>query len=355
MPRFIKKRKEEIGLSPDALQFRGTKKMEKILISVIDYDQNDFAEYELKSVKEAAEFRDSPSTTWINIDGVHDNNLMQEIADIYNIDTVILDDVMNTGLRPKMDEEDNLIFISLKMLHLQEQEEMVDYEQVSLIILPHVLITFQERRGDIFEPVRDRIRKKKPRMIGSGSDYLAFALLDVVIDQYIMILTVFGEKIEIMEDKGISQQNEVSLLDDISSYKKELSYLARNIKPVRELITNLAKSDSELIDDNTFIHLNELKNNINHAAELIDNYREILTDQLNIYHTTASSKLNDIIKFLTIFSVIFIPLTFIAGIYGTNFDNLPELHFKYGYYYMWGLMIILAGLMLYFFRRKKWF
>ena len=356
MPRrFIFKLKEEIGLPPGALHFRGVKKMEKPLIRVIDYDGSKIEEFRFETIGQLAKFRDTPTTTWINIDGIHDKKIMEEICNGFNLDTVLMDDVMNTGIRPKIVEKDDQIFISVKMLYLDESGEKVNYEQLSLFVTQHVLLTFQERKGDFFEPVRNRLRQMRKRIVEAGPDYLAFALLDVVIDNYIYILSAFGDKIELLEETGFLKDAKEEILDTIFRYKKELSYLAKNIRPVRELILSFAKSDSELIDDNTEFHLSELKNNINHVVELLDSYREILSDQLNIYHTTASSKLNDKMKFLTIFSVIFIPLTFIAGIYGTNFDNIPELHFKYSYFIMWGVMVFLAVVMLLFFRRKKWF
>ncbi|MBN1821570.1 MAG: magnesium/cobalt transporter CorA [Prolixibacteraceae bacterium] len=355
IPRFISKKKEEIGLPPGALHFRGVKRMEKSLIRAIDYSTDTLQEYQFETVDELIKFRDTPTTTWINIDGVHDNELMQKLADCFKIDPVILDDVMNTGIRPKIVEQDDFIFISVKMLVMDETGEKVNYEQLSLIITPSVLLTFQERKGDFFEPVRNRLRQMRKRIVDSGPDYLAFALLDIVIDNYIFILSAFGDKIEILEEKGLLEKSDSEVLDIIFRYKKELSYLVKNIKPVRELILAFSKSDSDLISEKTFFHITELRNNIHHATELLDNYREILSDQLNIYHTTASSKLNDKMKFLTIFSVIFIPLTFIAGVYGTNFDNLPELHFKYSYFIMWGIMVLLAVTMMIFFKRKKWF
>jgi magnesium transporter len=355
MARFIGKKKEEIGLSPGALHFRGVQKMEKPMIRVIDYNQDTVSEYRFNTVQEILKFKETETTTWINIDGIHDRQVMQEIAEGFAIDTVILDDVMNTGLRPVFKEHDNAVFVSLKMLNPGHPEEGIVYEQLSLIITPRVLLSFQERKGDFFEAVRNRIRQKKKRMVEAGPDYLAFALMDVVIDHYIMVLSNFGENIETLDEDELETGSERDVLDTIFRYKKEISFLAKNMKPARELILAFAKSDSDLITPETFFHLAELKNNINHVTEMVENYREVLTDQLNVYHTTASSRLNDKMKFLTIFSVIFIPLTFIAGIYGTNFDYLPELHFKYSYFIMWGAMVVLALLMLMFFKRKKWF
>jgi magnesium transporter len=355
MPRHIRKSKEEIGLGPDALHFRGIKKMDNPFIWAIDFNSEQLTEVELKSIDEAFRFKNSPTTTWLNIDGVNDKKLMLEIASGFGIDEIILDDVMNTDTRPKMVEHDDSIFISLKMLRLDETGEKVDYDQLSLIITPTILFSFQEEKNNFFEPVRERIRKQRKRIIASGTDYLAFALLDMVIDNYILILSDFGEKIERLEEKSLLVETDHEILELISNYKKELSYLSKNIRPVREMMLVFSKTESELINEGTFINLNELYNNTSHATDLLENYREILTDQLNIYHTTTSHKLNDTMKFLTIFSVIFIPLTFIVGVYGTNFEYLPELHFKNGYFVMWGIMIALTAFMLYFFKKKKWF
>ena len=257
-------------------------------------------------------------------------------------------------MRPKVQEYDNCIFISIKMLRQDQETDLLIVENLSLIITKSVLISFQERKGDVFEPVRERIRKQKKRIRNSGTDYLAFALLDVVIDNYIYIIGLLGDKIETLEE-NLSEEPKQSIINEINTYKRELNFLRKNIKPAKEMILALSKMESDLIDEESDIHFKELQDNINHASDSSDSYREILSDQLNIYHTTISSKLNDIMKFLTIFSVIFIPLTFIAGIYGTNFDVLPELHYKYSYFIMLGVMVSVAIGMLIYFKKKKWF
>jgi len=240
------------------------------------------------------------------------------------------------------------------MLRIDEQTGLINVENLSLIWTNSVLISFQERKGDVFEPVRERIRKQKKRIRNAGPDYLAFALLDIVIDNYIYIISVMGEKIETLEE-SIIQDPKQSVIDQINVSKRELNFLRKNIKPAKEMILSLSKMESDLISETTYIHYKELQDNINQASDSSDSYREILSDQLNIYHTTISSKLNDIMKFLTIFSVIFIPLTFIAGIYGTNFDVVPELHYEYSYFIMWGVIITVAAGMLLYFRKRKWF
>ncbi|PKQ60231.1 magnesium and cobalt transport protein CorA [Labilibaculum filiforme] len=354
MARFIKKSKNEIGISPDELFFRGEQKIDNVLLRIIDFDANNLEENAVKTVSEVLKYQEKETVTWFNIDGIHNTDIMREIVKGFHLEQLIMADVMNTDARPKVQEYDNCIFISIKMLRHDEKTSLIQVENLSLILTEHVLITFQEKKGDVFEPVRERIRKQKKRIRHSGTDYLAFALLDIVIDNYIYIISELGEKIETLEENLLQEPKE-SVIDDINTYKRELNFLRKNIKPAREMILNLSKMESELIADSTDIHFKELQDNINQATESSDSYREILSDQLNIYHTTISSKLNDIMKFLTIFSVIFIPLTFIAGIYGTNFDVVPELHYEHSYFIMWIVMIVLAVGMLIYFKKRKWF
>jgi magnesium transporter len=354
MARFVTKHKNEIGLSPDALLFRGNKKIDYVLLRVIDFDANNLEENTVQKIEEIIKYKDKETVTWLNIDGLHNIALMEEIAQKFNLVQLILSDVLNTQARPKVQEYDNCIFLSIKMLQHDPNTNLISVENLSLILTKSVLISFQERKGDVFEPVRDRIRKQKKRIRNSGTDYLAFALLDIVIDNYIYIISLLGEKIETLEENLLLDPNQ-NVIDQINTYKRELNFLRKNIKPAKELILYLSKMDSELINESTNIHIKELQDNINQASESTDSYRDILSDQLNIYHTTISSKLNDIMKFLTIFSVIFIPLTFIAGIYGTNFDVVPELHYEYSYFIMWGIMVTVAIGMLIYFRKRKWF
>lgn len=354
MARFIKKHKREIGLAPDELLFRGDRKIEEVLIRVIDFDAEKLEENALKKVAEAIKYQDDKTVTWLNIDGLHNPIVMQEIAQGFNLDELVLANVMNTTARPTVHEYDNCLLISIKMLQLDEDTGVISVENLSMVFTKSVLISFQEKKGDVFEPIRERIRKKKKRIRNGWTDYLAFALLDIVIDNYIYILSVLGEKIEVLEENLGTQPNK-NIINKINAYKRELNFLRRNIRPAKEMLLTLSKMESEYVLESTYVHYKELLDNINQATDSSDSYREILTDQLNLYHTTISSKLNDIMKFLTIFSVIFIPLTFIAGIYGTNFDVLPELHYQYSYYIMLGIMLVLAIGMLIYFRKRKWF
>ncbi|MDO9154434.1 MAG: magnesium/cobalt transporter CorA [Paludibacter sp.] len=354
MSRFIKKKKEDIGLSPYAIVFRGQQKTDKTLMRVMDFDMNEVREFTVKSTEHTLSFKKSKSISWLNIDGLHEVTKMEEIAKIFEIPTNILSDILNPSLRPKVQEFDNGIYATLKMLQYNESKDELSVENLSLIIIDNVLISFQELPANVFDPIRERIRKHKNKIRTSGSDYLAFALLDVVVDNYIYIIGLLGDKIEDLEER-MTNYPDKNLLEEINMFKGEMNFLRKNIKPAKEMILTLAKMETEMIHTENRVHFKELQDNINEATELSDSYRDILYDQITMYHTMMSSKLNDIMRTLTVFSVIFIPLTFIVGVYGTNFEYLPELHWKHSYFVMWGAMIILVLIMLWYFKRKKWF
>ncbi|WP_340200652.1 magnesium/cobalt transporter CorA [Ascidiimonas sp. W6] len=353
MARFVKKRKEDIGLSPDDISFKGIQKMDKVLLRIVDYDEENLEENSIDKVEVIVNHQKKPTVTWFNIDGLHDAKIIEDIAEVFNFDKLVLADVMDVHTRPKAQEFSNCILLSIKMLQQDEDTERISVENLSIVLTKSVLLSFQEKRGDVFEPVRERVRNGKKRIRTGGTDYLAFALIDIVVDNYIYIIGVLGEKIETLEET-LLQEPRKSVIDEIYTYKREMNFLRKNINPAKEMILTLSKMESELINESTQIHFKELLDNISQAIDSSETYREILSDQLNIYHTTISSKLNDVMKFLTIFSVIFIPLTFIAGIYGTNFEVLPELKFEYSYFIMLGVMIFIAIAMLIYFRKRKW-
>ena len=353
MARFFKKREESKGLAPGSLVFIGDQKVETVRLRVIDYDQTELKEDALRDIAEAAEFKRTKTVTWINIDGLHDLEVMRAIGTAFDLHPLTLEDILNTGQRPKLEEFDNCLFLVLKMLRYDQEKRIVISEQLSLVLGDTFLITFQEKPGDVFEPVRERIRKRKGRIRISGIDYLAYALLDTVVDNYIYVIERLGEQIEDIEEQILARP-EPAVMENINTFKREINFLRKSIRPAREAIIQLSKLDSELINDQTMPFLKDLQDLITQAVEAIDTYRDMLSDQLNLYNSAISNRMNDVMKVLTIFAAIFIPLTFIAGIYGTNFDYLPELHFKYSYFIFWGVMIVVAVSMLAFFRRKGW-
>lgn len=353
-PKVSRKKKEDIGLSPYAVVFRGEKRMEKTFVNAMDFDLNEVREFEVTSPEQLRDLHQRTSLSWIFVNGIHDTTRLEEIASEFEIPNNILSDILNPSLRSKIEVFDKGIFVTIKLLQYHEKTDQVTIENLSLIISENTLISFREESGSVFEPIRERIRKYNNKIRTSGSDYLAFTLLDVVVDNYIYILGVLGEKIETLDDKMTTNPHK-QLLDEINIFKREINYLRKSILPAKEMILSLAKLDVDFLHDTNRLHFRELQYNINEATELSDSYREILFDQISIYHTIVSTRLNDIMRTLTIFSVIFIPLTFIVGVYGTNFDVLPELHWKNGYYIMWGVMVVIALAMLVYFSRKKWF
>ncbi|MDD3789298.1 MAG: magnesium/cobalt transporter CorA [Petrimonas sp.] len=354
MPYIPLKRKEDLGHSPYEMKFRGQRKEEEVLMTVINISSESVVTKEINDVEELRSYKDSGSITWLNIDGLHDEKLMTNVAEIFHIPSDIMSDVMDPQLRAQVEEFDEGLFISVKMLEFNEKSGQIVVDNISILVMNNMLISFQEKQGDVFDPVRDRIRKHTARFINSGVDYLAFALLDVIIDNYIYILGVYGEKVETFEEK-ITLSVDKRTLRIINVFKHELNNLRRDIKPAKEMILSLVKLDTDYISEENQTHYKELQDNINQATEMLDYYREVLYDSLDVYHSSMSTKLNDIMALLTVYSVVFIPLTFIVGVYGMNFDHMPELHTRNGYFVVWGIMIVIALAMLWYFKRKKWF
>jgi len=354
MARFLKKRGENKGQSPDTLVFIGSQKMETVQARVIDYDSTTLTEKELLEIKDGSHFKETKTVTWLNINGLHDTDLIREVGRIFELHPLVMEDILNTGQRPKIEDFDAYVFFVLKMIRFDMETETIINEQLSIVMGENFLLTFQERPGDVFEPVRERIRRQKSRIRGSGTDYLAYALLDTVVDNYMYNIELIGEKIEDLEE-GILAGYDSSVMEKINAFKQEINYLRKSIRPVREAILKITRLDSNLFHEQTLPFIKDLQDLISQATEAIDTYRDLLTDQLNIYNSVMANKMNDIMKVLTIFAAIFIPLTFVAGIYGTNFEYLPELHYKYSYFIFWAILIGMAGALLLYFKRKRWF
>ncbi len=354
MARFLKKRHQSKGQSPGSLIFIGQKKTDSVQIRVIDYDAGSLKERELSGIKDGLHFKKTDTVTWLNINGLHDTEIIKDVGQAFDMHPLVMEDILNTGQRPKIEEFEHYIFIVLKMIRYDGNSGMIINEQLSMVLGKNFLLTFQEQSGDVFDPVRERIRRNNSRIRGSGTDYLAYALLDTVVDNYIYTIELIGEKIEDLEEEVLSGQDP-SIMEKINGFQRETNYLRKSIRPAREAIFHMSRIDSQLFAEQTLPFLKDLQDLINQATEAIDAYRDLLTDQLNIYNSVMANRMNDIMKVLTIFAAIFIPLTFIAGIYGTNFEYLPELHYKYSYFVFWAVLIVLAGALLIFFKRKGWF
>ena len=353
MARFLKKREASIGKPPGELIFIGEQKVQEATIRVIDYDQEQLNEQDLQDIKEGLPFKDTSTVTWININGLHDTNLIKEIGEGFGLHPLVLEDIVNTGQRPKMEDYDDYLFFVVKMMRYDNAEQIIKNEQLSMVLGKKFLLTFQERPGDVFEPVRERIRKGKGRIRRVGIDYLAYALLDTIIENYFFIIERLGEQIEEIEDEILDNPTQ-QLLANINAYKREINYMRKTIRPAKEFVLQLSRLDSDLIGEQTLPFLKDLLDLATQAMETVDTYRDMLSDHLDIYNTGVGNRLNEIMKILTIFSAIFIPLTFIAGIYGTNFEYLPELRYRYSYLIFWGVMVTVALAMVKFFKNRNW-
>ncbi|NLR93557.1 MULTISPECIES: magnesium/cobalt transporter CorA [Flammeovirga] len=339
-------------ISPDELVYIGKHRNTEVDVHLMDFGPDHFEEFSINNISEARGYLEKKSLTWITFNGLHDVDLVEQLKN-NRINSHILSDILDTSLRPTFQEYENAFFISLKMFDYDKEKKTISTDHFSLVIHKNAILSFTEKPTTIFDPLIEIIKKGKKRIVENSMDYLVFRILDIVVDHYILLLRELGDDIDAFEEILLTEQN-MEILDQIITYKKLVNRIRRNIKPALETITMLTKYDVEYINDSSSVYFNELLNDLKQSNEIADGYREILSDQLNIYHTTISSKLNSVMMTLTIFSVIFIPLTFIAGIYGTNFENIPELRFKYSYYFMWVFMIIITLFMLNYFRKKKW-
>ena len=354
MARVLKKPAREKGLPPGTLVFVGSQMMEKSELRIMEYDEETLLEKEIGNLNELTNSKNSEILTWLNIDGVHEVDVIEKVGSLFDLDPILLSDIMHTNQRPRIVEYDNCIFLVLYMLRFDKESGGIISEQLSLVIGENYLLTFQEQNGDVFEPVRNRLRNGRKRIRSSGSDFLAYTLIDVVTDNYIHITEVLGEEIENLEEH-LDEDSSKEVLAQINHYKKEINLVRRKIKPVREIMNQIPKIESPILKDSTLSFWTGLQVQVMQANESIDAQRDMLSDQLNLYHSIMSTKMNDVMKVLTIFSAIFIPLTFIAGIYGTNFEVLPELHYEYSYFIMLGVMFFVVIVMLSYFKIKKWY
>ncbi len=353
MARLFKKRIENRGLPPGSLVFIGTKMVEKPTIEYMAYDEKQVI------AKTNVERRKVPKEhegmrQWYNVTGLDQVAFMEQMRDQFEIDPLAMEDIMNTGQRAKFDEFGDFAFITLKMLQFNETSKRVLSEQVSFVIKDQMLITFQEAPGDTFDAVRLRLENINSNVRRLGPDYLTYALLDTIVDNYVYLIENLGEKIDDLELQVLDDPDE-EVLAMINTYKRELHFVLKVVKPVKELMIQLLRSGTPFINkEKTLPYFRDLQGLVVHSIESVEAYRTVLSDYIQLYHSAMSNKMNDIMKVLTIFSAIFIPLGFLAGVYGTNFQNLPELEYKYSYFIFWGVVISIGGGLLIYFKRRGW-
>lgn len=329
-------------------------KIDKPKITIFDYTEKGFIEKQDASIEESLPFREKPSVTWINVDGIHDSSVIEQLGLNFGLHPLVLEEIQNTNQRSKIEDYGDYIYLVLKMFHSGHRKEDIIMEQVSLILGSNFVLSFQETlEGDVFDPIRERIRTSKGRIRKLGADYLSYAMIDLIVDYYFVVLETLGEKIELLEDE-VATSASSKTLHLIHTFKKDMLYLRRAIWPLREVIAGLDRGESSLVKKATRYYLRDV---YDHTVQVIDNtetYRDMLSGMLDIYLSSINNRLNEIIKLLTIITTIFMPLSFIAGVYGMNFRFMPELEHPYGYPAVLILMALVALSMLVYFRKRKW-
>jgi magnesium transporter len=354
MPRLVRRRSVKTGLPPGTLIHIGERKTEKPRITIIDYDEKQFKEKEAKKIEECFPFKDKPTVTWINVDGIHQVEIIEKLGSHFGLHPLLLEDILNTEQRPKMEDFGDYIFVVLKMLYYDGKGDEIEAEQVSLILGSNFVISFQEREGDVFDPIRERIRQGKGRIRQAGADYLAYALLDAIVDSCFLILETLGERIEDTEQQ-LATNPAPKTLQLIRKLKKEMIILRKSVWPLREVVSGLERCESALIQESTDAYLRDVYDHTIQVIDTVESLRDMVSGMLDIYLSSISNRMNEVMKVLTIFAAIFIPLTFVAGIYGMNFQYMPELGWHWGYPMILIVMASIAAGMLAYFRRKKWF
>jgi magnesium transporter len=352
--KFIKKQSKKTGLSPGTMIHVGDKKVEKIIISVTDYDQEHLSVEDFPDVKSIIAFKNTPTVSWINVTGLHQVDILEKFVEGFNIHPLVLEDILNTDQRPKLEVFDDYIFIVLKMLTFDEDRKEVSAEHIGVILGQNYVITFQEREGDVFNPVRNRLNNPLGRLRKNGADYLAYAIMDIIVDHYFILLEKMGEKIEMLEETVIENPH-TGIVTEIQFMKRELIFLRKSIWPLREVINEIVRDESAFISEFITPYLRDVYDHTIQVIDTVETYRDMVTGILDIYLSNISNRMNEVMKVLTIIATIFIPLTFIAGIYGMNFEFMPELQWRWGYPAVWILMMAIFVGMLVYFRRKKWF
>jgi magnesium transporter len=354
MSKLIKNRSKKAGLPPGSLVHIGDKKREEVKITLMNYSETHFEEKEIKNIEDCLSYKNKPSVTWINIDGVHQAEILRKFGEVYNIHALILEDILNTDQRPKIEDFGDYLYIVLKMLYINGKNNDIISEQVSLILGQDFVLSFQEGlEGDVFNPVRERIRSGKSRTGKMGADYLAYSLIDSIVDSYFHILESLGEKIEFFEEKLVTDPSS-DVLHSIHTLKKEMIFLRKSVWPLREVISFMEREESALIHKSTIVYLRDIYDHTIQIIDTVETFRDIVSGMLDIYLSSVSYRMNAVMKVLTIIATIFMPLTFLAGLYGMNFRYMPELEWKIGYPLVLAVMTFTVILMLIFFRKKKW-
>ncbi|HUT62577.1 MAG TPA: magnesium/cobalt transporter CorA [Anaerolineae bacterium] len=353
MEKLMKNVSKKAGLPPGTLVHIGDGKAEEVKINIISYDEDQFQEKEATTIEECFPYKELPGVTWINIDGIHDVDIIKKIGDHYKFHPLMMEDIVNTNQRPKIDDYGDSFNLVLKMITYDENENRIKIEQVSIITGHNFVISIQEKIGDVFNFVRERLRNSKGHVRKMKADYLAYCLLDAVVDNYFSVLENIGDEIETIEQEVVTKA-ESETIQKIYGEKRNILMLRKSVWPLREVINSLSKGQSPLIHESTVIYLKDVYDHTIQVIDTIETFRDLLSGLLDIYMTGVSNRMNEIMKVLTMIATIFIPLSFIVGLYGMNFKYMPELEWHWGYPLIWGVIGTVVISMLALFKKNKW-
>lgn len=346
-----RQRSKKSFLPPGTVEANLSMETQKVVITVLQFNESFIEEIVINNVAELKDISNSSSVTWINVDGIHNAAVIEKLGTLYQIHPLTMEDIANTDQRPKFEDYDNYVVVMMKMLYYDSE---LHNEQLSILLKNNLVITFQESHGgDAFYPIRKRLKEAKGRVRKFGADYLCYALIDAVVDSYFNILEIIGDKIESMDEQLITEPTP-DTLNALHTMKREMIFLRKSVWPMRDMVNSLERSENTLIQPTTDVYLRDVHDHVVRVIETVENYRDLINGMMDIYLSSLSNKMNEVMKVLTIISTLFIPVTFIVGVYGMNFDYMPELRSPYGYGATWIVMLIIMGSLLYYFRRKKW-
>lgn len=343
---------EKVGMSPGSLIHIGDIHDQDQLITVTDYSKNACEVINVESIDDILQFKDKDTVTWVNIEGLKNIEIIESIGQAFNIHPLVLEDILNTHQRPKFEDFEDYQYIVLKGLFLESADITVIYEQISILLLNNFVFTFKEKKDDLFLPIVKRIQNDKSRIRSLGPDYLTYAILDSIIDQNFALLESLDEVIDSIEEELLINPA-TKTLKRIQGIKRELIYVRRSISPLRELLSSILRNESHLIEEKTQIYFRDVYDHVLRISETIELQRDMVYGLMDMYQTSISNKMNEVMKVLTVFASIFIPLTFIAGVYGMNFEYMPELKWRLAYPILWVVFITVAIGLLAYFRRKS--
>ena len=353
MAKFVRKRSEKAGLPPGALVYVGEDRTAAVGIAIIDYDADHVEHRAVTEPDDCLPYLDRPTVTWVNVDGIHNAQVVEMLGERFDLHPLVLEDIMSTSQRAKAEDYEGYIYVVTRMLTYNEEKHEVDAEQVSLILGKNSVLSFQERPGDVFDALRERIRSGKGRVRQMGADFLLYALLDAIVDGYFAVLEKLGDRIDDLEEM-LRSDAQPEILREIHALKKDMIFMRKAVWPLRETIGYLQREEGSLISPATDIFLRDVHDHTIRVIETIESLRDLAGGMVDTYLSTVSNRMNEVMKVLTVIATLFIPLTFIVGVYGMNFAYLPEKDWRWGYPAVWAVMIAVVLVMLGYFRRRKW-